>query len=240
MRRAIALLVLCLVLAPLAVGGAILVAPDQPAHGQTSDTATIAGEPVPPPIEAPAFDRLRTWVSESYQREPSLTLALGLVLVLSPLISIAALLAVKLAKASERRVARKDAPLRQAMQAADDAPSGTVGSNPPTTAPNAIATLQLVGSDATSLPLEGTMVRIGRHEENDIRLASKTVHRYHAVVHLTPDRHYVLTDLSGADGNGVVVNGERVEQATLQPDDVIELGEVKLRFCLGEAAAMAR
>ena len=95
--------------------------------------------------------------------------------------------------------------------------------------------LDVLGDAGQSHPLGGSMIRIGRHGENDIQLASQTVHRYHAVVHVTPQHGHVITDLSGPEGNGVIVNGACVEQAALAPGDLIELGDVRLRFRMGEA-----
>lgn len=92
------------------------------------------------------------------------------------------------------------------------------------------AALEIVGDGGETHSLAGSMIRIGRHEDNDIQLASQTVHRFHAVLHVTPREQYVLTDLSGPEGNGVLVNDSRVEQAELAAGDVIELGETKLRF----------
>jgi pSer/pThr/pTyr-binding forkhead associated (FHA) protein len=74
------------------------------------------------------------------------------------------------------------------------------------------------------------MLRIGREADNDICLSEKTVHRYHAVVRRTTDGEVVVTDLSGADGNGVLINGTRVGEGRLTKGDVIGIGEVKLRF----------
>jgi hypothetical protein len=222
-----------MVLAPPAAGVAGACA----ALAQSGESEPVAPSlpPAPPEHVASSLDRLIAWLEQGYAQEPALMIALAAVLVLSPVISIAALATVSAARARERRIARRDAPLRQAMQAAEqgDPSSGGKAARPM----HRRSASLVIDTDATSLPLRGTMVRIGRHEENDIRLASKTVHRYHAVVHVTDDLQYVLTDLSGRDGNGVIVNGERVEQATLKADDVIELGEVKLRFSLAEAAA---
>jgi pSer/pThr/pTyr-binding forkhead associated (FHA) protein len=92
-----------------------------------------------------------------------------------------------------------------------------------------------IGTDADVHRIDSSMIRIGRHEENDIRLASQTVHRYHAVLHRTSEQKFVITDLSGPQGNGVVVNAERVDQAALAAGDLIELGDVRLRFRFGEA-----
>ena len=40
-----------------------------------------------------------------------------------------------------------------------------------------------------------------------------------------------ITELNA--GNGVLVNGKQVEKAELKDEDVIELGEVRLRFLIG-------
>ena len=79
-------------------------------------------------------------------------------------------------------------------------------------------------------PLAGQLIRIGRHQDNDIRLPDTSVHRYHAVIERTPDEAFVITDLSGKDGNGVRVNGERLSRAQLADGDVIELGRTRLKF----------
>ena len=94
--------------------------------------------------------------------------------------------------------------------------------------------LEVLGDDARTHRLRGSMIRIGRHGDNDIQLASQTVHRYHAVVHVTPNQGHVITDLSGPEGNGVLVNGARVEHAALTPGDEIELGDVRMRFGMSE------
>ena len=60
--------------------------------------------------------------------------------------------------------------------------------------------------------------------------SEKTVHRYHAVIRRTTDGDVVITDLSGADGNGVLINGKRIGEARLVKGDVIGIGEVKLKF----------
>jgi pSer/pThr/pTyr-binding forkhead associated (FHA) protein len=56
------------------------------------------------------------------------------------------------------------------------------------------------------------------------------VHRYHAVIERTPEEAFVITDVSGKEGNGVRVNGERTAKARLADGDVIELGRAKLKF----------
>jgi hypothetical protein len=74
------------------------------------------------------------------------------------------------------------------------------------------------------------ILRIGRDADNDICLDDKTVHRYHAAIHRTDDAAYVVTDLSSADGNGILVNGHRIQATQLNDGDIIELGQTKLTF----------
>jgi len=56
------------------------------------------------------------------------------------------------------------------------------------------------------------------------------VHRHHAVIERTPEAAFVIADLSGKDGSGLRVNGERKERARLADGDLIELGRSRLRF----------
>jgi hypothetical protein len=80
------------------------------------------------------------------------------------------------------------------------------------------------------IPLRQTGLRIGRHEDNDIRFSASTVHRRHAIVHMTPQRDFIVTDLSGTEGNGVKVNSERIDKTELRDGDVIQFGEVEVKF----------
>jgi pSer/pThr/pTyr-binding forkhead associated (FHA) protein len=50
------------------------------------------------------------------------------------------------------------------------------------------------------------------------------------VIERTPDEAFVIADLSGKDGTGLRVNGERKERAQLADGDLIELGRSRLRF----------
>lgn len=78
--------------------------------------------------------------------------------------------------------------------------------------------------------LARTLLRIGREADNDVCLTDTTVHRYHAAIHRTEDAEFVITDLSSAGGNGVVVNGRPVAEARLGNGDMIELGHARLMF----------
>ena len=88
--------------------------------------------------------------------------------------------------------------------------------------------LELMGADGARMPLHAGSTRIGRHRENEICLMNNSVHRRHAVVQAADDGTFSIHDL--ATTNGVAVNGARVSQKNLADGDIVELGEVKLRF----------
>ncbi len=77
------------------------------------------------------------------------------------------------------------------------------------------------------------LARIGRETDNDIRLDHSTVHRYHAIIERRYGEGYLIADLSEAEGNGVLVNGERVIHRLLEDGDTISLGARRLRFDVG-------
>lgn len=70
-------------------------------------------------------------------------------------------------------------------------------------------------------------VRIGRSEELDIHVNHRSISREHAEF-AEVDGALVVRDLKSA--NGVRVNGEDIEECGLEDGDVIDLGQVKLRF----------
>ena len=92
------------------------------------------------------------------------------------------------------------------------------------------AWLDIEGHQRSALPSRATLVRIGRHQDNEIFIPDSSVHRHHAVIARTVDADYVITDMSGAGGNGVLINGERLLESRLFSGDVIQLGEARMRF----------
>lgn len=89
--------------------------------------------------------------------------------------------------------------------------------------------LEMLDGNATRHPLQMTNVRIGRHSDNDVCLQNDSISRRHAVLHYNADlKRFVITDL-GTE-NGVVVNKVRQTSHDLNDGDMIELGEVRLRF----------
>ncbi|MGE3701182.1 MAG: FHA domain-containing protein [Hyphomicrobiaceae bacterium] len=89
--------------------------------------------------------------------------------------------------------------------------------------------LDMLDGNASQYPLQTTNVRIGRHRDNDICLLNDSISRRHALLHYNADtRRFVITDLGG--GNGVIVNKVRQQSHDLNDGDLVELGEVRLRF----------
>ncbi len=194
----------------------------------SSQDAAAPENAAPATVEAErgASDLMRQlidWTATAYDREPQLVTAIVVMVGGLTALALIALLYTAVRRGLEllrRKVKRPPEPIPQRVYV----------STPKRTVP----ALEIVDDGATALPVRGNMVRIGRHEENDICLSSKSVHRYHAVMHLTDEQRYIITDISGLDGNGVFVNAERIENTLLQNGDLIELGDVKLRFRLNE------
>jgi hypothetical protein len=89
------------------------------------------------------------------------------------------------------------------------------------------------GGKGMRCAIPGDMLRIGREDDNDIRIPSGAVHRYHAAIYRKDYDDWHITDLSGVEGNGLIVNGRRCCEARLNDGDLIQLGPGKLRFHAG-------
>ncbi|MEM1364325.1 MAG: FHA domain-containing protein [Pseudomonadota bacterium] len=87
---------------------------------------------------------------------------------------------------------------------------------------------EVVGSEETKFPVNIQATSIGRHSDNDIQLANDSVHRHHAHLKVTGEGVVTIHDLDTS--NGVLVNGKRVDRVQLASGDMIELGEVRLRY----------
>ncbi|MCA8922278.1 MAG: FHA domain-containing protein [Planctomycetes bacterium] len=86
--------------------------------------------------------------------------------------------------------------------------------------------LVLIGDASSSWDLSESST-IGCRPENAICLSALGVSRFHAEV-VQQGEQWVIQDLGAT--NGVVVNGERVDSAVLQPGDEITIGETRMRF----------
>jgi len=90
---------------------------------------------------------------------------------------------------------------------------------------------EIVGNEAKRYPVNTQSVSIGRHSDNDIQLLNDSVHRHHAHLRISPAGDAVIRDLDTK--NGVIVNGSRVASKQLAPGDLVELGEVRMRYQAG-------
>ncbi|MGB7334696.1 MAG: FHA domain-containing protein [Salaquimonas sp.] len=87
---------------------------------------------------------------------------------------------------------------------------------------------EIVGNEATKYQIQSYSVSIGRHSDNDFQLSNDSVHRHHAHVHVSPEGQPTIHDLDTT--NGIYVNSQKVASAQLKAGDLIEMGEVRLRY----------
>lgn len=71
-------------------------------------------------------------------------------------------------------------------------------------------------------------ISIGRAKSSTIVLDDASVSRLHAIVSANLDGQWQIVDRDSS--NGVKVNGTKVKEATLRPDDEIMVGEFHIRF----------
>jgi hypothetical protein len=94
--------------------------------------------------------------------------------------------------------------------------------------PVTYATLIELNGMGTKHVIQQTAIRIGRGADNNIRLMNDSISSHHAEIHRRREGDFYIVDL--ASTNGVFVNEEKVYQGELRNNDIIELGEVRLRF----------
>jgi hypothetical protein len=157
-------------------------------------------------------------IQEAYLRAPTLVMALTALLVLP---------AVALISAATRAVRGYRGRRAAVLSAGADSVPGDM---PDGAALPVRSQAWLTVDGAGTVALAGQTARIGRHRDNDIRLADRSVHRRHAVIERTPDEAFLIVDVSGRNGGGVRVNGRRTERVQLSDGDVIELGRARLKF----------
>jgi FHA domain-containing protein len=110
-------------------------------------------------------------------------------------------------------------------------PLAEVTSVPERVAP-VLAWLISLDAESTRHPITKTAVRIGRKQDNDLVMKNDSVSSHHAEI-LKRGEKFIIADLGAS--NGVFVSGKRVEKIALENGDIIELGEVRLRFTLNQS-----
>jgi hypothetical protein len=86
-------------------------------------------------------------------------------------------------------------------------------------------TVYLNDEKIRELPLNGTLV-LGRSQDCDIRLESRLISRYHAVITVDPNGTYYISDL--ASTNGVLVNNKQIKRIPIANGDVIDICEFRI------------
>src|SRR6185312_5121668 len=98
----------------------------------------------------------------------------------------------------------------------------------------ALARLEFLDGDGSTELIRSGATRIGRQGDNDIVLKNTSVSRHHAVLKQDSDGPFIIVDMN--TGNGVWVNGQRIKSMQLSDGDLVELGEVRMRFRTSQAA----
>lgn len=137
-------------------------------------------------------------------------------------------------RASRRRAAEEEARLAEATRLAEDAriaeQTRRAGDETKKAEVKPLAWLEMCDAQQTRHPVRITSLKIGRGQHNDFVLRNDSVSGNHCVLNCTREGQWSVTDLNS--GNGVVLNGTRVQQSELRHGDTIELGELKMRFLL--------
>lgn len=96
---------------------------------------------------------------------------------------------------------------------------------------NHAVTPQLLAlSEGPNLALDKPIVLIGRHQECDIQIPSRKISRRHCCIAQVAD-HLVIRDLGST--NGVRINGIKVLEGHLQPNDEIMIGNMRYQVKWG-------
>ena len=90
----------------------------------------------------------------------------------------------------------------------------------------------LVFQDETKkrYPITNIIWRIGRGTDNEMTLLDSSVSRRHAEIDRDKGDIFTLTDLGSL--NGVYVNNKKIDKYILREGDIIEIGDINLRFTL--------
>lgn len=86
------------------------------------------------------------------------------------------------------------------------------------------------------IPLDRPIVFIGRHADCDVRIDSKKISRRHCAIVQLHDR-VVIHDLGST--NGVFFNEERVNEAVIAVEDVIQIANLRYQLVKGEPTPVA-
>jgi Mg-chelatase subunit ChlD len=86
--------------------------------------------------------------------------------------------------------------------------------------------------------ITGSPWRIGRGKNNDLTIDDQSVSRQHAEIHRRHDGSFAILDLDSL--NGVFVNEKKARQADVREGDLIDIGDVGVKFTLYDEDAAAQ
>ena len=81
--------------------------------------------------------------------------------------------------------------------------------------------------EGNDIPLDRSMVVVGRHPQCDARLDSLRVSRHHCC--MTRDKNEILVRDLGST-NGIRINGQRVDAGRLRPGDELSIAHIRYKF----------
>ena len=104
---------------------------------------------------------------------------------------------------------------------------GDAATLPPTRLPHRLVVL-IGPSQGAEYALDGDRMLIGRDDDCDVKIDHGSVSRIHAEVRRLGDDHFEVIDKGSA--NGLRINGHERQRAVLDGRDVVELGDVVLKY----------
>ncbi len=90
-----------------------------------------------------------------------------------------------------------------------------------------MATLQLKTNAGRGRPirLDEDPITIGRHPDNRLRIKDDMASRHHCIIEPFESGKFRVRDLGSR--NGTKVNGQKIDEALLQPGDLIQIGQLR-------------
>lgn len=104
---------------------------------------------------------------------------------------------------------------------------GDAATMPPARLPHRLVVL-IGPSQGAEYALEGDRLLLGRDDDCDIKIDHGSVSRIHAEVRRLGEEHFEIIDKGSA--NGLRINGHDRQRAVLDGRDVVELGDVVLKY----------
>ncbi len=156
-----------------------------------------------------AADDIGRWIQNGYSRYPAIMIGLAGLLFIPPM-ALFGLMVHRLSLATRPTTLLRPTP----------APDTTPGT----------AWIILEGEPPVATALDRDLTQIGRQDDNDVWIDDETVHRYHAVIERDRAIGFVISDMSGPEGNGMLINGAHRATWSLADGDIVQLGKARLRF----------